>query len=98
MPPDVSNLVRSVRTTRCAYSGEVRSSADMEATRVISYGDDASDVLADHVVSEEHLAKEKQPMHAEVPEKMSQATLSDAITGIIGLVEDAVTAFVTHEG
>lgn len=53
---------------------------------------------ADQVVFEEHVVEEECPMLAETMVAVSQTTLRDAIAGILGFVEEAVTALVSPEG
>lgn len=55
-------------------------------------------MLADHTVSAEHPTREERPVRDVRTLAVSQATLRDAIVGIPGLNEDAVTDFVTTEG
>lgn len=69
----------------------------MEAIRGFSEREDTLRAPAAHVVSEEHPAYEEHPMRAEWTTIVVQATLRDAITGIPGLSEDDVTAFVILE-
>lgn len=65
--------------------------------RPSSEQEDNPGAFVDHVLCEEHTAEEEQPIRAERVVLVRQTTLRDAIVGILGLMEDAVTAFVSTE-
>lgn len=90
--PDPEGLRRANRSAR---SREAGSPTSMKLTGVPSEWEDILGSLADHVVAEGHLAKEDHPMRSEKTVTVSQETLTNAIVGFLGLIEDAVTSLVT---
>lgn len=96
--PGVPVPKRLRHANRPYHSRKARRRTRLEAMLAYSQREDTLGDLADHIVSEKYAAKEERPMCAERAILVRQAALRYAIAGILGLIEDTVTALVTLEG
>lgn len=98
MKPVVPNPERMILESHRADSLDAGSTTRKEVIRASSERENALGALADHVVSTEHPADVEHPIQVERPVFVNQATSSDAIAGISGLIEYAVSAMITPVG
>lgn len=70
----------------------------MEAPRDPSGREGTLGTVADHVVLEVHPAEKERSIWAERTGNVDRVALWDAISGVLGLVEDAMNASVPREG
>lgn len=86
------------RADRRANSSEVGIHTRMEVIRSSSEQKDTISAVEYYVLSKEHTAEKERSMDPEMMVNVSQATLSDAITGTSGLIGDSLSALVITGG
>lgn len=86
-----------MRENHLAQSHDARCAERMEAIEAFSDLENTLGGLADRVVSEEHQAKDELQISSGRTVHLSSATLRAAIAGILGFIEDPMTAFVTPD-